>query len=100
MDELSRLFRNPQNEVLVVLAVTQKLKMFQRTLSSDLRPLISYDALMRKKIQSVLAHGFHADLRAIYLKKLAPDKLPHSLRLNWSEHTVVKTVGIPGQSEF
>ena len=97
LNELNRRFGNPQN---VVSALTQELEIWQRPQANDHRALISYAALLRKIVQTFLAHGFNADLSATYLLKLARDKLPNSLKMKWSEHTIDNNIQNPGIFEF
>ena len=97
LNELNRRFGNPQN---VVSALTQELEIWQRPQANDHRALISYAALLRKIVQTFLAHGFNADLSATYLLKLARDKLPNSLKMKWSEHTIDNNIQNPGILEF
>ena len=97
LNELNRRFGNPQN---VVSALTQELEAWQRPQANDHRALISYAALLRKIVQTFLDHGFNADLSATYLLKLARDKLPNSLKMKWSEHTIDNNIQNPGILEF
>ena len=97
LNELNRRFGNPQN---VVSALTQELEAWQRFQANDHRALISYAALLRKIVQTFLAHGFDADLSASHLLKLARDKLPNSLKMKWSEHTIDNNIQNPGILEF
>ena len=91
LNELDRSFGNPQN---VLSALTQELEAWQRLQANDHRALISYAALLRKIVQTFLAHGFNADLSAPYLLKLARDKLPNSLKMKWSEHNIDNIIQI------
>ena len=97
LNELNRRFGNPQN---VVSALTQELEALQGPQANDHRALISYAAILRKIVQTFLAHGFNADLSATYLLKLARDKLPNSLKMKWSEHTIDNKIQNPGILEF
>ena len=97
LNELNRRFGNPQN---VNSAHTQELEIWQRPQANDHRALISHAALLRKIVQTFLAHGFNADLSATYLLKLVRDKLPNSLKMKWSEHTIDNNIQNPGILEF
>ena len=97
LSELNRRFGNPQS---VVSLLTQELEAWQRPQANDHRALISYAALLRKIVQTFLAHGFNADFSATYLLKLARDKLPSSLKMKCSEHNNDNNIQNPGILEF
>ena len=97
LNELNRRFGNPQN---VVSALTQELEAWQRPQANVHRASISNAALLRKIVQTFLAHGFNADLSATYLLKLARDKLPNSIKMKWSEHTIDNNIQNRGLLEF
>ena len=97
LNELNRRFGNPQN---VNSALNQELEIWQRPQANDHRALISYAASLRKIVQTFLVVGFNADLSSTYLLKLARDKLPNSLKMKWSEHTIDNNIQNPGILEF
>ena len=97
LNEINRHFGNPQN---VVSEITQELEAWQRPQANVHRAPISNAALLRIIVQTFLAYGFNADLSATYLLKLARDKLPNSLKMKWSEHTIDNNIQNPGLLEF
>ena len=56
--ELNGRFGNPQN---VVSTLTQELETWRSLKANDHRSLLTYAALLRKIVQTILAHGFNAD---------------------------------------
>ena len=61
LNELNRRFGKPQN---VVSALTQELEAWQGAQANDYRALNNFAALLRKIVQTFLAHSFNADSRA------------------------------------
>ena len=81
-------------------ALSHELEVWQRPQANNHRALISYAALLRKIVQTFLAHGFNADFSATYLLKIARDKLPNSRKMKWSEHTIDNNIQNAGILEW
>ena len=93
LSELERRFGNPQH---VVSALTRELELWQQPQASDHATLISYASFLRKLVQTFNAHGFYAELESTYLVRIGRDKLPWSLEMKGSEHSVDFNSTFPG----